>query len=548
MNSASDVLICGAGPTGLMLAHQLKAQKIPFLIIDKKSGPTKLSQAVGIHARSLEALDDCSLAKEFVERGVPLKEVAFFEKETKLGGVSFEQLDSQFPFLLGLPQDVTENILIDKLKEKQEQVLFDHELVELKNEKDSVQVKIKKLDGSVFERTFCFVFGCDGIHSTVRELLKIPFTGGDLNETFGLADIEFKSDIPRDLGAIYLGNKGIMLFVPLPNDRYRIIINNVTPSKTQEFSKEELEAFILDRTGKTIDVSKINWSSRFYIHYKKADSFQKDKVFLLGDAGHVHSPAGGQGMNTGLQDAYNLGWKIGFVYHNYASEELLQTYAIEREYNAKKLLSMTELLTKIMITKSAFFRAIRRFVISHILTKPKVAKKLSNKFSQLSISYHSLHSCDEKIGNPFSHAGRLFNLGPKSGSRALNGPVSDKKNTETKTLFEYMKSPEKIYILLFCGANDLNKRALEELVKSPKQNPLKGTIEYVLITKKTTQDISDQWEYAHLIDETETLHEKYGAIKPCAYIVRPDKYIAYRQPSFKHLGLQKALGALFKVY
>ena len=555
MEKQVEILICGAGPTGLMMANQLLAQNIPFVLIDKKEGPTNLSKAVGVQARTVEVFEDLSLAEKLVEKGLKLKGMVFYEKTKRIGEVLFEGIDSKYDFLLGVSQEDTEKVLVENLEKNGREILWQHELVDMQMTDVEASVKIKKMDGSLLERRFDYVIGCDGIHSIVREKAGINFTGGSLKETFGLADIELEPLPTREEGSAYLAKSGVALFFPLPPNHFRLILNDVEHVKDEKIPKEYFEKYMKDRTGVDYKIKELYWGANFFIHYKKAEKFRFQRVFLVGDAGHVHSPAGGQGMNTGLQDAYNLAWRFGMIVHKGSDESLLDGYCIEREYTAKQLLEMTEKLTTLISLKSFFTRWVRRFVISKVFTIPFVQKALRERFSQVSINYFSLSTVCNKTGNPFSRSGIAFISGPKAGERALNGSISYPKNPEITTLYDYMKGTTNGYVLLFLSDKKLHfwtKKQLNSFAQkvhegSNKIYSPKSINKYVLVVQSEDYPFKNEWDGEVIVDKDGSLHKKYGALKPCTYVIRPDKYIAFKSPKIHMLQVIKFLLSSYKI-
>jgi len=364
---APQVLIVGAGPTGLVLALALARRGIPFRIISNASGPGEHSRAMGVHARTLEFYQQFGFADEVVARGVKMAGI-----HLRTGGhsgagrevmqVSFADLGegiSPFPFMLTFAQDDHERFLLGELNELGVDVEWNTELVGVSQDRQAATASISDGRGAPESTSFDYVCGCDGARSRVRESLGVGFPGGSYEQLFFVADVEAEGDFDPDL-YINLSENILALMMPVRTSRMHRLIGIVPPDfpvtgdPQFEQIRNQVEA-LLD-----IHVTRLNWFSTYHVHHRVAEHFRVGRAFLLGDAGHIHSPAGGQGMNTGIGDAINLGWKLAQVLHDRAPEELLSSYEPERIAFARRLVDTTDRAFRPLVAENVTGKLMRR--------------------------------------------------------------------------------------------------------------------------------------------------------------------------------------------
>ena len=343
---ASDVLIVGAGPTGLMLANQLGRRGIRATIIDRHSGPAQQTRAMAVQARTLEIYSKLGLADRALELGTPGAGANMWVQGRLKARIPFEEMGknlSAFPYVLMLGQDDNERIMGDHLRRWDVAVQWNTELTALEQHERHVTATIKDPDGSTRTIDAAYVAGCDGSRSAVRELNRIGFPGAPYEHSFFVADTEATGPmVPGELN-VYLWPTGFHLFFPMHGtNRWRVI--GLLPQHLETKSDPTFADVIpsLRHEGGAVTFASCFWFSTYRIHHRRTERFRDRRCFLLGDAAHVHSPMGGQGMNTGLQDAYNLAWKLGLVVSQRADDALLDTYEAERLPVADRLLSTTD--------------------------------------------------------------------------------------------------------------------------------------------------------------------------------------------------------------
>ncbi len=354
-----QVLIVGAGPSGLALALFLKKQGINLRIVDKNSGPGTASRAIIIHARTLEFYRQIGLADEIVRKGIKVDCANLYKDgnviiSLKLGDIGADL--SPYPFLLSFSQDDHEQYLTQQLAALGVHVEWDTELVKVKNTDEGVDASLKTVNG--IEICQCrYLCGCDGAHSIVRQQLGIDFPGGTYDEKFYVADVDVVQKETKQGVNLCFDNNNFCVLMPVRQSGTHRLIGIMLPDGNSfDDVKMSSEAHL------NVKMRTVNWFSIYRVHHRVANSFRVKSAFLLGDAGHIHSPTGGQGMNTGIGDAVNLAWKLAAVLHKKASEKLLDTYELERIKFARKLVKTTDRLFQFMTGKSFFNQFCRRFL------------------------------------------------------------------------------------------------------------------------------------------------------------------------------------------
>lgn len=395
-----SVLVVGAGPTGLVMALSLARRGVPVRIIDRKEGPTRESRAMGLHARTLEFYRQFGFADEVVECGVVASTIHFRAGDRDVARISMADMGrgvSPYPFMLAYPQDEHERFLLGRLGELGVGVEWETTLASLVDRGDVVEATIT--DGaSAGESTYAYVVGCDGAHSRVREILGIGFPGGVSEGLFYVADAAVTG---AQSGDIYLGFRkaGLALKIPVRSTGAQRLIGVVPPELQlkRDLGFEDLRAHIEGILG--IHIGEVNWFSTYRVQHRVAERFRSGRVFIAGDAGHIHSPAGGQGMNTGIGDAVNLSWKIADVLHGRADSALLDTYEAERIPFARSLISTTDRVFQFLVDDGRAAQVVRVHLLPRVvgaLAMFSVARrKMFMTVSQTRISYRD---CDFNRG------------------------------------------------------------------------------------------------------------------------------------------------------
>lgn len=371
-----EVLIVGAGPSGLFTAIEMIRQGFSPRLIDKSLEPTKFSKAIAIQARTLEIFDQIGIVESFLSKGKKIRAAnAIFHGE-KLAHLPLDTIESPYPFILSLAQSETERILTEHLYSLGAKIERGVELLSFREVEDGVLAKT-----SQGEEKYSWLIGCDGAHSTTRKTLGVNFAGRAIERTFALADVRVKWDFPYDEFFLVLNEEGVLAAIPLPEkERIRLIFQD-------EATVDKAQALLQRYACKEAVVSDPKWLSTFTINSRIAKKYMRGRVFLVGDAAHIHSPAGGQGMNTGIQDGFNLAWKLFLVDRKKAPYDLLFTYEKERKGFGEKLLFITERVTRISMLKNPFLIRLRNRLFSFLTSKKKIQKALAAMLSQSAIHY-----------------------------------------------------------------------------------------------------------------------------------------------------------------
>ena len=346
MQSATDVLIVGAGPTGLVLALWLTRLGVSVRIIDKTAEPGTTSRALAVQARTLELYRQIGLADTVVDRGRSVAAVNLWVSGNQVAHGVLGAMGagiSPFPYALVYPQDDHERLLIDRLAEAGVQVERKTEFLGLEERPGHLAARLRLLDGTAQACEASYVAGCDGAHSAVREGLAIGFPGGTYDHLFYVADVEASGALANGEIHVGLDTTDFLAVFPLKNDGHWRLVGTVRDEigqRHENLSWEDVGRRVIE--WMRIDVAKVHWFSTYHVQHRVADHFRKGRAFLLGDAAHIHSPVGGQGMNTGIGDAVNLAWKLAAVLRGGAEASLLDSYEPERIAFARRLVATTD--------------------------------------------------------------------------------------------------------------------------------------------------------------------------------------------------------------
>jgi 2-polyprenyl-6-methoxyphenol hydroxylase-like FAD-dependent oxidoreductase len=384
----STVLVVGAGPTGLTLAIELARRGIDVEIIDASAVLHGDTRALGVQSRTLELFDKIEVADAAVDRGLPVAAFSVFSENKQIVHLDMSGLDTPYPFTLMLPQHETESLLAARLADFGVKVQRRVELSSLSQHANGVQATLRHADGAVEPLEVGWLVGCDGARSTVRSQLGVPFTGTAFEENFAVADLRMDWSLPHDQFYAFLNRGSFVAYFPMPSGAYRTAVGYPKHRAPQgEVTFAELERAVEKCSPRGARVTEVQQTARFRINQRKVKRHSVGRVFLAGDAAHVHSVVGAQGMNTGIQDAFNLGWKLAAVVQNHAHPELLDSYHTERAPVVSRLVKGTRIFTHLVLLGNPVATAARRGIAPRIMSRAGPQNTLAKALSEIDISY-----------------------------------------------------------------------------------------------------------------------------------------------------------------
>ncbi|HEY7357587.1 MAG TPA: FAD-dependent monooxygenase [Ktedonobacterales bacterium] len=523
-------LVVGAGPTGLMMALQLARHGVACRIIDKQPHATTTSNAIGVQSRTLEIFDQLGLIDEALAQGNRLHGMNIYADGQRLIQVRFDDLPAPYPFTLSLPQSETERILAKHLAEMGVPVERQVELIGFAQDAQAVTATLRRADGHEEHVTAAWLIGCDGAHSAVRHLLNVPFQGAAYPEAFALADVRLRWPLPDNEAHMFLRQDGLLAVFALPGGRARLIVETAAEAGDEKMPAPTLEDIqrYLDRFAPAGSVaSDPAWLSAFRVHLRHAAHTRQGRVFLAGDAAHIHSPAGGQGMNTGLQDACNLGWKLALVHSGCAPASLLDTYETERLPVAESVLHTSDLILKAATLRSPITQQIRNRLVPLLVQQDFIQHRITEQIAELRINYRHSPIVGEHHQAHLGPGHRT--AGPRAGDRAPDaGPLLRADGTSAR-LFEIMRGATHTLLLLADGERaDDSWQRLTALADAISARYGQQITTYLVASGTTALAAGAATSASMLLDQEETLHQRYGAGSECLYLIRPDGYIGYR--------------------
>ena len=511
----TDVIIVGAGPTGLALAAQLLRYGIDFVIVDQKETTTSYSKAIGVHARTLEIYEQIGLAQGLIKRGAITNRVQLREGGTVRGEVELGEIGtglSPYPFLLIIEQGIHEKMLYDFIKAHGKDVGWQTGLEAFSQDETGVRANLKNAKGETETIEAKFLVGCDGAKSTVRHSLGMTFEGSTFERLFYVADVEIDWEFAPDTTQVCLAQSTITVFFPMAGERRYRIVGTFPEGHDKdegEILYEEIEEQIKADTKLKLDITHVNWFSVYKVHSRRVNKFSEGRCFLAGDSAHIHTPAGAQGMNTGIQDGYNLAWKLALVLRGEADATVLGTYNEERLPNAQRLLELTDRFFDFGANPEWFIAYVRTHIFPHIanfmLRFDTVKRLIFPLLSQIGINYRdcslSEHDGDEEFA-------------VKAGDRM---PYF---LTDGASIYDRLHQPV-FHLLVFSepgGDHQALKRELEEQYT--------GLVDF------------------NVIELDPHVSEIFGAGQPFSLLLRPDNHIGFISRTISSAEMRAYLGRL----
>jgi 2-polyprenyl-6-methoxyphenol hydroxylase-like FAD-dependent oxidoreductase len=386
-----EVAVVGAGPTGLALACELRLAGVSCTVLERRADEPNLTRAFAVHSRTLELLDARGLADELVTQGIVVREVS----PTPGAVLKLEILANRYPFLLLMAQSRTELMLEKQAREMGAQILRGCEVTGLSQDSDGVT--LSTTNGNLLAK---YAVGTDGAHSVVRDLIGVNFAGKQYETHILLADVQLTRPPQETLFGVSNPN-GLALFVPFGDSWFRAIVWDRSREQApldEPITLAELQGSFRRIAGDDYGMGEPRWRTRFLSERRQAQRYRVGRVFLAGDAAHVHSPIGGQGMNTGIQDAFNLGWKLAAVLRGRGDSQLLDSYQAERHPVGESVLKITDTLFNLVQSGSKLGAAVRRAIIRNGLKIAPVRHSIAGRLSGIGISYQPLSGTHKMIG------------------------------------------------------------------------------------------------------------------------------------------------------
>lgn len=513
------VLIAGAGPTGLMLACQLARLGIDFRLVDSKTGPTQESRALGVQARSLELYQALGMADAAVAQGRQVAGANLYVGERRVQRLPIGDIGrgtTPFPYLLILEQSRNEALLHQALQASGGSVHWGCELVNFQQDADGVTAWLRPSgDSPPYPLRADWLVGCDGARSRVRDQLGLSFAGGTYEHLFYVADTQVDWDLPPGELTVCLSDATFAAFFPMPGERRYRVVGVLPPGADSEqgLRFEAIEAAVRAQMDVPVRFSDTRWFSAYRVHHRCVERFRDGRCFLAGDAAHVHSPVGAQGMNTGLQDAANLAWKLALVVQGRAGEALLDTYHDERWPIAQRLLKTTDTAFRWIVSPEAVARALRLraapVVLPRLLSRPAVQQRVFRAISQTGLHYR---------GSRLSATGPA---GPaRPGDRLPYADIEPPLAAQRQPVYAWLPPGRFHLLLLQHGSDGLQAQASAWQAELDRHWPGGCSV----------QAVSADHGGAALL-------ERLGVGTRAAVLVRPDQYIAWSATDFDRPGL-----------
>jgi 2-polyprenyl-6-methoxyphenol hydroxylase-like FAD-dependent oxidoreductase len=548
--AAEDILVVGAGPTGLTLASELYRHGVSCRIVDKQAEGSPDSRATDMQTRTLEVLQDMGLIDEALSIGHRHTGVSIFGDGRWLARMSIEDVDSPFPFALGITQDKTEAMLARHLVRLGGRIERRVEVARVEPHDDGATATLLYPDGQWEKAKSKWVVGCDGASSAVRIGLGIPFEGTSYDDRFLMADVKLTWDESPDHFYIFYGDALFVMVIPIPGGRVRLFLNE--PPGDHAITLETFRELFRNVVPLPATIEDPGWMSRFRIHHRLVPRYRVGHVLLAGDAAHIHSPIGGQGMNLGMQDAYNLAWKLALVVRDKAPESLLDSYEPERRPLAQWVIEDSDKGQRRAMIKEGFGATIRNQVLGVLSRFPSLLKGRTDKVSQIAFSYRGSPIVAEERPSVFAtklledrtteqptvRDWRDFASAPAAGDRAPDLPF------DGSTVFEHLRGTHHT-VLLFDGRAPTPEgyahlARIAEAVTARWGELVRPVV--IVYGAGTPPQLAAVAAAGRVwLDPDGRLHARYGAGSECLYTIRPDGHVGFRSQPADQMALERAM-------
>ncbi len=547
--SHTDVLVVGAGPTGLTMACELARHGITPRIIDKAPAPSDKSKAFGIHARTLEVFETMGIVDTVLGQGNICNGFDMYNHGKPLAHVIFDSLESKYPFFLILAQSDTEKILNAHLESYGIKVEREKELVGIEQSDAGITARLKIKDGSQEFIDCAYITGCDGAHSASRHLLDLEFKGAPYPNYWLLADCDLDWKYPLHHLSVFIHPLGVTAYFPLYSDRGRLMFELPDAPVDEEMAEpviEDVRRLMDEREIDYRSVGNPNWLAYFKLHHRMVDKYGEGRVFLSGDAAHIHSPMGGQGMNTGIQDAYNLAWKLALVLKGRSPESLLDSYNTERHRVGTGVVGLTDMATKMIGLHNPVLAAVRNKLLGTLSKLDPVQEKILTTLSQIEINYRESTIVGERWYQSDAVEGyHNYRHDLQAGERVKDYALTSLDGNDSIQLYDLFKDIRH-KLLLFTGALPEGME-FDELrkIRSSIESEYGDMIAVHLIAG--SNEIPPDFIKMNSVwrDKDLLMHRDFGAAKSSLYLIRPDCYIGFRNEPASLSDLLEYLPTIF---
>jgi 2-polyprenyl-6-methoxyphenol hydroxylase-like FAD-dependent oxidoreductase len=510
----TEVLIVGAGPVGLMAAGELARRGIAVRIVDKAPQRSPQSRALVIHARTLETLDLAGLADTFLARGYPSPGL-----NVGLGGrgrpisIDMRVLDTRYPFMLVMPQRQTENILADALKTHGAQTEWCSTLTGIEQTAEGVVATIQGGDGRQERVRAAYLLGCDGAHSSVRRLVNLAFEGEQLSALVLLGDVKVDRGFARTRITNFTSPRGFVSLLPFLGEYVRVFAVDFAHqdrTRDEELTLAELQDTVNAIAPQPVSFSDPTWLTRYLAPSRQVRTTRSGRVFLAGDAAHAHSPAGGQGMNTGLQDAANIGWKLALVLRGNAGAGLLDSYDAERHPVHTSVRHGTDRMFRTFVVRNRVLKSARDMAARVAVPSTPIQRRLAENLSGLAIGYR--HAAKADAGLP---RGAL-----RAGDRVPDVELWTAEHGLVR-LYEIMREPG-YSLFVYAEAERIGAEVFDVFEATA---GLGGLLRSNLVVNEGALDGSEIGAPVY-VDVAGRFATKLGAVHASVLLARPDGYLA----------------------
>lgn len=535
--SAPTVMIVGAGPIGLSLAIMLKQWGVSFRIIEKNAGPSTATKAMAIHSRTLEIFRDLGIADQAIAEGFTINQFSVQSNAKRVLNYNFSYLDATYPLLLSLPQPQTEKLLLQRLNELGADVEWNTELVDLENQPGSVAMTLRHADSRDESFTSRWAVACDGARSNIRKRLGMTFEGSSYDRFFMLADADIEWSGSKDEGAFFLGAQdGYVAVAPISDQsRYRLFIEmpyDLPPEGERPPLTLENFQRLCEGRGQKMTLSNISSTTIASFQHRRVESLQQGSVFLVGDSAHIGSPIGGQWMNLGISEAYNLAWKLAYVDQGLANPSLLDSYNAERYPVALEVENTAHRLTGLITVRHPALVWLRDNVLPLLSNRQKIQRKLPSMISGHQYHYGKSEYIQESLTrqqrwswkkkgrrNPFQPPA------PRAGQLAPDVELWERQGKQPKRLIDLFQGS---FTLLIFSATDQFSPVLPSLysLAASVERDYPAIRAYCVVDALSS--IGLPAEQSTLLDPDWRLHKRYHAKEGTLMLVRPDGYIAFQ--------------------